>query len=100
MQPKARADVRPEIRDRQEAQVHPAILTPFERVASRASAARRLIPGQVVRSNEVCVVDLAVVEQHVRVGVGGHGERALADAGADQRPGLALPMPEADSAVA
>src|SRR3970040_456773 len=43
------------------------------------------------------VVELAVVEQDVRVGVGGDGEGALADAGSDQRPGLALPVPEADS---
>ena len=46
------------------------------------------------------MVELAVVEQHVRVGVGGHGERALTDARADQGPGLALPVPQADPAVA
>jgi hypothetical protein len=42
------------------------------------------------------VVELAIIEQDVRVGVGSDGERALADAGADQRPRLALPMPETD----
>ena len=51
-------------------------------------------------SGESGVVELAVVEQHVCVGVGGDRERALADAGADQRPGLALAVPKADAAVA
>src|SRR3954462_5547115 len=46
------------------------------------------------------MVELAVVEQDVRVRVRGDGERALTDAGADQRPRLPLPMPETDSAVA
>lgn len=50
--------------------------------------------------NEPDVVELAVVEQHVCVCVGCDRERALSDAGADQRPGFALPVPEADAAVA
>lgn len=45
------------------------------------------------------MVELAVVEEHVRVRVRCDGERALANAGADQRPGLALPMPKTDPPV-
>ncbi len=34
-------------------------------------------------AREACVVEFAVVEEDMRIGVGGHGERALSDAGAD-----------------
>lgn len=46
------------------------------------------------------VVNLAVVEQDRRIRVGSDRERSLTNAGADQGPRLALPMPEADPAVA
>jgi hypothetical protein len=46
------------------------------------------------------MVKLAVVDEYVGVGVGGDEKGALADAGADQRPGFALAVPEADAAVA
>lgn len=46
------------------------------------------------------MIEFAVAEEDVRVRVGGHRERPLPYAGADQRPGLALSVPKADSSVA
>lgn len=46
------------------------------------------------------MVEFAIVEEHVGVGVRGDGEGALADLGADEGPGFALTVPEADTAVA
>src|SRR5437763_804012 len=51
-------------------------------------------------ADELRVVEFAVVEEDVCVGVCGDGERALPDACADQGPGFALTVPKADSAVA
>jgi hypothetical protein len=51
-------------------------------------------------TDELRMVKLAVVDEYVGVGVGGDEKGALADAGADQRPGFALAVPEADAAVA
>src|SRR5215210_4639629 len=41
------------------------------------------------------MVELTVVEEDVGVGVGGDGEGALADPGADEGPGFALAVPDA-----
>src|SRR5262249_48919868 len=64
----------------------------------------RLPDGPAVADRDVVeecdLVEFAVVEQDVCVGVGCDRERALADAGADQGPGFALAVPEADAAVA
>lgn len=46
------------------------------------------------------MVELAVVEEHMRVRVRGNGERPLTDTSAYQRPRLALTVPEADPPVA
>jgi hypothetical protein len=46
----------------------------------------------------VRVGELAVVEHDVRVRVRRHRKRPLSDAGADQRPPLALTVPQADEA--
>jgi hypothetical protein len=46
------------------------------------------------------VVEFAVVEEYVGIGVGGDGEGPLSDAGSDEGPGFALAVPEADAAVA
>src|SRR6266536_64530 len=56
--------------------------------------------SKVQRARQARVVELAVIQEDVGVGVGGDRQRALADAGTDQRPGLALAVPEADAAVA
>jgi hypothetical protein len=48
----------------------------------------------------VVVVELAVVEEDVVVGVGGGGDGALPDAVADEGPGFPLAVPEAYAAVA
>jgi hypothetical protein len=42
------------------------------------------------------VIEFAIIEKDVRVGIRRDRERALANAGADERPRLALPVPEAD----
>ena len=57
-----------------------------------------MLAGSVAR--QLSVVELAVVEKHVRISVRSDRKGALADASTDQRPGLALAMPEADSTVA
>ena len=46
------------------------------------------------------MTEFAVVEEHVRVGVGRDREGPLADVGADQGPRLTLAVPEADPTVA
>ena len=46
------------------------------------------------------VLEFAIVEKDVRVGVCGDREGPLPDAGADEGSGFALSVPEADAAVA
>src|SRR5438309_6295041 len=71
------------------------VLPPRSEQAASISAMRG---SEVVE--ETSMVELAVVEEDVRIGVGRDRKRALADAGTDQGPGLALAVPEADPTVA
>ncbi len=46
------------------------------------------------------MIELAIIEEHVRVRVSCDRKRTLPNAGADERPRLTLTVPEADSPVA
>ncbi len=77
-------------------------IPPGEATAREDRAGKRRAPLHRFREppDEIPVLELAVVEKDVGVGVGGDGEGALANPLADEGPSLALAVPEADAAVA